>query len=73
MFVRENLINEQLPFGLTTAVGNKLNNPDARLNELDLVPAAIMNFHSLLPLPPSGKTSDVPFLKEETMMLMRKL
>ncbi|OQV19894.1 UBX domain-containing protein 6 [Hypsibius exemplaris] len=72
-FVRENLINEQLPFVLTTAVGNRLSNVEARLNELDLVPAAIMNFQSLLPVPPSGRNADIPFLKEESMALMQIL
>lgn len=70
-FIRENLMNEQLPFILTTAVGNKLTNPDARLIELELVPAAIMNFQSLLPAPPSGKQGDIPFLKPETVALAR--
>ncbi|GAU96529.1 hypothetical protein RvY_07960 [Ramazzottius varieornatus] len=70
-FVRENMINEQLPFVLTTAVGNKLTNLDARLNELDLVPAAVMNFQSLLPAPPSGRTSDLQLLKEETLAMIQ--
>ena len=72
-FVRENLINEQLPFALATALGNKLSNLDARLNELDLVPAAIMNFQSLLPAPPSGRTSDLQLLKDETLSMIRPL
>lgn len=72
-FVRENLINEQLPFVLTTAVGNKLANPEARLLELELVPAAILNFQSLLPPPPSGTRADIVFLKEETVALIQSL
>ncbi|XP_055353574.1 UBX domain-containing protein 6-like [Paramacrobiotus metropolitanus] len=67
-WLKECLVNPELPFSLTTAVGNKLDK-ESRLMEVDLVPAAVLNFHSGLPLPPGGSAVEVPFLKEEVLAL----
>ncbi|CAG5132850.1 unnamed protein product [Candidula unifasciata] len=43
-FVRENLVNDFIPFYLTTGTGQKLQEEDGTLAELLLAPAAVLNF-----------------------------
>lgn len=43
-FVRENLVNDFIPFCLSTGTGQKLQEDDRTLAELLLAPAAVLNF-----------------------------
>ncbi|KAK6176724.1 hypothetical protein SNE40_014967 [Patella caerulea] len=43
-FVRENLVNDWMPFLLSSSTGEKLLEEDLTLAELGLVPAAVVNF-----------------------------
>ncbi|KAJ4448122.1 UBX domain-containing protein 6 [Periplaneta americana] len=76
-FVRENLINENLPFVLTTPTGHRLSEEDVdkSLAELRLVPATILTFS----WDPSvveelgGGQQQAMFLKPEVMILVQSL
>lgn len=43
-FVREHLLNDWIPFSLTTGTGHKIEEGDSTIAELGLAPAAVINF-----------------------------
>lgn len=75
-FVRENLLNEELPFVLTTPTGHRLSDEDADKNlaDLRLVPATILIF-SLDPsiIEEVGKGEQTMYLKPEIMILVQSV
>ena len=76
VFLRENLLNEDLPFILTTPIGHQLSDEDAdkTLTELRLVPAAILTFSWDYSIAEEGVQEQQPaYLKQEILMLMQSL
>lgn len=75
-FLKENLLNEDLPFILTTPIGHQLSDEDAdkTLADLRLVPAAILTFSWDLSSAEEGvREQQLMYLKPEIMMLMQSL
>jgi UBX domain. len=75
-FLRENLLNEDLPFILTTPVGHQLSDEDGdkTLTDLRLVPAAILTFSWDFSIAEEGFQEQQPvYLKPEILMLMQSL
>jgi UBX domain-containing protein 6 len=75
-FLRENLLDEDMPFILTTPTGHRLSDDDADKNlaDLRLVPAAILTFS----LDPSiaekmRKGQQTMYLKPEIMILVQSV
>jgi UBX domain-containing protein 6 len=75
-FVRENLLNEELPFVLTTPTGHRLSDEDADKNlaDLRLAPATILIF-SLDPsiIEEVGRGQQTMYLKPEIMILVQSV
>jgi hypothetical protein len=75
-FLRENLLNEELPFILTTPIGHQLSDEDAdkTLTDLRLVPAAILTFSWDCSIADEAVREQQPvYLKPEILMLMQSL
>lgn len=75
-FLRENLLNEDLPFILTTPIGHQLSDEDAdkTLADLRLVPAAILTFSWDLSSAEEEVREPQPlYLKPEILMLVQSL
>jgi hypothetical protein len=75
-FLRENLLNGDLPFTLTTPIGQQLSDKDAdkTLADLRLVPAAILTFSWDLSIAEEGvKEMQSMYLKPEILMLLQSL
>lgn len=77
-FVKENLLNNSVPFQLSTEIGNKLDKGDTSLAELGLAPAAVLNFvwdtdtQQEMASHAAGETTN-EYLKPRVMALARKL
>jgi UBX domain-containing protein 6 len=75
-FLRENLLNEDMPFILTTPIGHQLSEEDAdkTLTDLRLVPAAILTFSWDYSNVEEAVLEQQPvYLKPEILMLMQSL
>lgn len=75
-FLRENLLNEGLPFILTTPTGHHLSDEDAdkTLADLRLVPATILTFSWDSPVEEEVGSGQQPmYLKPEIMLLVQSL
>jgi UBX domain-containing protein 6 len=75
-FLRENLLDEDMPFILTTPTGHRLSDEDAEKNlaDLRLVPATILTF-SLDPsiAEDADKGQQTMYLKPEIMILVQSV